>query len=839
MTFRINGLGNKSVRFKGRTKINKITSNQSSIVLSSHIGALASYMSGFMNDYKNPLFYEYDLDGDDTHIRDGGLGKSAGLNDMYDIPGNVTTPWLITGTNYSEGVSPIETYVNRISYANTTATTVDTDFIYASVSGYTQLGTTRPLMVIGTRSGTGNPIGWQKGGNSGADGSGTLASGFIYNGTTVNGFTVYSYIRQTYAAIDPSHCDLYILLGHPNWGTTFGTISSYADPVDVGGCGGYLRTTGAGVKNVLAITTLLSKANAVQVTDAECKTITDNIINRVGIYFGYIVAPLVSVTPSTTNVNEGSSVTFNVTSNQLSSTLYWDLNQVSGTINSSDFVGAATTGSFTTNGSGVGSTTLTLANDLTTEGTESFQLQVRTGSTSGSISTTSSTITINDTSLTPVITVTPSTTSVTEGSTVTFNITSNQLSTMLFWKLNPIGGTINSSDFSGGATSGSFTTNGSGSASISLTTLDDGTTEGSESFQFQVKTGSVDGTVIGTSATVTINDPTPTYSITPSSTSLTEAPGATCTFTVNTTNVSNGTTLFYGISGTNITSTDFTDNTLTGSFTISSNTGSFTKTIQSDATFEGDETFTATVRTSDGGTIVATSVDITIVDTVYAGGCGSFQTLLAANHSDFTFSATSYTIEFFVKNPSGSELFSLRKDTNATLATFLKYSGSGGQLEYRVLTGPFAPVSATFTASELTVSNTWIHVALSYNSSTTVLSCYVNGTRVTTNTNSSWGNYSFTTLVNGFNFFGLNGGSVDGTTSISNASTSGFSNFRFIVGTALYSGTTITVPAVPLTAVTGTKLLLLNGQSSTITKDNSGTNKTITSIGTLFKILGP
>lgn len=438
----------------------------------------------------------------------------------------------------------------------------------------------------------------------------------------------------------------------------------------------------------------------------------------------------------------------------------------------------------------------------------------------------------------PTATVTPSTTSVTEGSSVTFNIASNQPSTMLFWKLNPISGTINSSDFNGGATSGSFTTNGSGSASILLTTLNEGTAEGSESFQFEVKTGSVDGTVIGTSATVTINDPTPTYSITPSSTSLAEAPGATCTFTVNTTNVSNGTTLFYGISGTNITNSDFTDNTLTGSYTINGNTGSFTKTIQSDAIFEGDETFIATVRTSDGGTIVATSSVITIADTVYAGGTGSLQTLLAANHSDFAFSGTSYTIEFFVRNPSASELFSLRKDTNATLATFLRYT-SGAQLEYRVLIGQFSPISTTFSASGLTVTNTWIHVALSYNSSTSVLSCYVNGTRVTTNTNSNWGDYSFTTLANGFNFLGLNGGSVDGTTSINNASTSGFSNFRFIVGTALYSGTTITVPSVPLTAVTGTKLLLLNGQNSSITQDNSGTNKTITSIGTLFKIAGP
>jgi hypothetical protein len=244
--------------------------------LGSSITALASYMSGFMSEYKNASFYEYTLDGDATYISDGGY-------DMYDN-GNITTPWLISGTNYTSSTGVDVVFPYRISYANTTATAVDTDFIYASVSGYAPYGTTRPLMVIGTRLGTGNPIGWQKGGDSGADGGGTLTSGFIYYGNTVNGFTVYSYIRQTYAAYDPSHCDLYILLGHPSWNSTFGTINSFADPVSNGGNGGFLHTSGAGVKNVLAITTLLSKASAAGVTNAECQTVTNNIINRVGVY---------------------------------------------------------------------------------------------------------------------------------------------------------------------------------------------------------------------------------------------------------------------------------------------------------------------------------------------------------------------------------------------------------------------------------------------------------------------------------------------------------------------------------------------------------------------------
>ena len=106
-----------------------------------------------------------------------------------------------------------------------------------------------------------------------------------------------------------------------------------------------------------------------------------------------------TVTPTTTSLNEGSPVTFNVTSDKLSTTLYWSLNPVSGSITTSDFVGLATTGSFNTDGTGVGSTTLTLANDVTTEGTESFQLQVRTVSISGSIIATSATVTVADTSI--------------------------------------------------------------------------------------------------------------------------------------------------------------------------------------------------------------------------------------------------------------------------------------------------------------------------------------------------------------------------------------------------------------------------------------------------------
>lgn len=114
--------------------------------------------------------------------------------------------------------------------------------------------------------------------------------------------------------------------------------------------------------------------------------------------------PTYSITESTTSLNEGSSVTFTVTTTAVlpGSTLYWTTNTVSGTINTSDFNDASTSGSFTVTGefaNGTGSITRTLSNDVTTEGTESFQIQIREGSISGTIVATSNTITINDTSI--------------------------------------------------------------------------------------------------------------------------------------------------------------------------------------------------------------------------------------------------------------------------------------------------------------------------------------------------------------------------------------------------------------------------------------------------------
>lgn len=233
---------------------------------------ICNYLAGFMSEFRNPSFYSYTLDGSDTFINDGG-------GDMYD-GGNYTNPWFLSGVDYSTNTGNPG---SALSYAVTTSTTTDTSFVYRSL-GYSTAQL--PLTMLGFRNVPNAVVGFQKSGNSGADGSGTLASSLFYNGVTLNTFTVYAFNRQTYAAGDPSHCDLYMLIGHSNWGSSFGTIDSFAHPVINGGNGGRLHTS-TGSTNVIAVTMLLSKASGVQVTDAECQTVVTNFTSRMKTHLGY------------------------------------------------------------------------------------------------------------------------------------------------------------------------------------------------------------------------------------------------------------------------------------------------------------------------------------------------------------------------------------------------------------------------------------------------------------------------------------------------------------------------------------------------------------------------
>lgn len=209
-----------------------------------------------------------------------------------------------------------------------------------------------------------------------------------------------------------------------------------------------------------------------------------------------------SITPTSSTMNEGANITVNVSTTNIpnATTLYWTI--AHGTTVSADFT--ATSGSFTIN-SNAGSFTITTIADKTTEGNESFSIQLRTGSISGTVKATSDPITIIDTSLTPSYSASAAVNNVDENSSVTINITTTSVDngTTLYWTV--LNNTTTNQDFS--AVSGSFTIN-SNSGSFNVTALRDYITEGSETFQVQIRTGSISGTVVATTGLITINDTT-------------------------------------------------------------------------------------------------------------------------------------------------------------------------------------------------------------------------------------------------------------------------------------------------------------------------------------------
>ena len=263
----------------------------SSLTLFTDLGVITSYLRNYMTDFQNPQFHTYTLDGDGFYINDG-------EGDMYD-DGNATTPWLLSNQTYTGNTSYSSgNYPHAVNYQTTGTTGVqDTTFGYLSL-GYDSPNLL-PLTVFGTRAinaNPGDPIGFQTGGNSGADGSGTVIDGHIYSGNTVSGFTVHSYYREIYGSGDPSTCDVYILLGHPDWNSVFGDVYYGADLDSTNGNGSFFYTSGGGAQNVLAIKTLLSKYDGSEVTFSEINTIVDNFIMRIG--ESQVPAPTPTQTPT-------------------------------------------------------------------------------------------------------------------------------------------------------------------------------------------------------------------------------------------------------------------------------------------------------------------------------------------------------------------------------------------------------------------------------------------------------------------------------------------------------------------------------------------------------------
>ena len=377
-----------------------------------------------------------------------------------------------------------------------------------------------------------------------------------------------------------------------------------------------------------------------------------------------------SVSPNTSLINEGQSVTYTVTATNFGSgTLYWTN---SGTTSAADFSDAANSGPITIT-SDSGSFTKTLSNDITTEGNETIIIQLRTGSTSGTIVATSPTVvTVSDTSISPqTYSIVPNSTSINEGSSVTYTVTTTNFGNgTLYWTN---GGTTVGADFDDGINQDSVTiTNDSGTIVKAL--ANDLTTEGSQTIIMQLRTGSTSGTIVAIASTVNVSDtsttPVPTIN---SVTGASANEGASVSFSVSTSNITNGTSMSWVINHNTTSSSDFTASS--GTFFITSNFGSFSIGINADSSTEGTENYTVTVSGASATPVTSPSYNIndtSLTPTISGYWSPSSLSFPSTLSSTFYWTVTNYTSNagsYITVNDGGN--------TPTLLTTSTVYASSG------------------------------------------------------------------------------------------------------------------------------------------------------------------
>ena len=271
----------------------------------------------------------------------------------------------------------------------------------------------------------------------------------------------------------------------------------------------------------------------------------------------------------------------------------------------------------------------------------------------------------------PTYTVTQSATSVDEGGSVTFTVTTTNVpdATTLYYSLS---GTATADDFVGGTMAGSFTiTNNTGTFTVNV--VGDVITDDGENFTANIRTDSTSGTIVGSSLQVTIADVSLTEAITQSATNINE--GDLITFTVSTSGYPTGYTFYWDIQllTGGITSTDFNDGLLSGTITTnSSGQAILSKQLVQDRITEGVEKFKLNIRTGSAlGPILLSSDEVTINDTsvdIGANANGKTFGPVNVNRDEGNTNATSdwYTICGMDSLPDGSKV-ALFIDTSGSM----------------------------------------------------------------------------------------------------------------------------------------------------------------------------
>jgi hypothetical protein len=196
---------------------------------------------------------------------------------------------------------------------------------------------------------------------------------------------------------------------------------------------------------------------------------------------------------------------------------------------------------------------------------------------------------------------------------------------------------------------------------------------------------------------------------------------------------------------------------------------------------------TSVQRFNPFGTATAYSTSV-ISGSGYFDGTGDV--LSFSNNTAFAFGTGSFTIEFWINGPLNNDKFIL-EGRNAIGTMHITTGGVSSTVGVLRYVG-----SSTIVSSNVITDNSWHHCAIVRNGSSNI-TLYVDGISVGTGTDTT--NYTSTSGT----FDGIGGRAAVG-----NYLTGYLSNFRIVKGTAVYT-TAFTPPTAPLTAISGTSLLLL------------------------------
>lgn len=208
---------------------------------------------------------------------------------------------------------------------------------------------------------------------------------------------------------------------------------------------------------------------------------------------------------------------------------------------------------------------------------------------------------------------------------------------------------------------------------------------------------------------------------------------------------------------------------------------------------------------------------------LFNNGFGSTGTQVTyPNDSSLAIGQESFTIEWFQYWTSDTNFprpFSIGSYENGDIDIAVSFEG--GILFWN-------GTSPIFTTNSNPPLNTWTHIAI-VGTGGTNLSLYVNGIEEYSANN----NYNFTDSTTALAI----GNETDPSAIASFAGS--ITNFRWVKGTAVYSGASFTVPSQPLTDIPGTQLLLLASNETDVLKDSSAANRTPTNTGVAYSTTTP